>query len=49
MTGSCNALSYLWKCKWLQSFPTLWTDVQLKHLAYFASLVVLEVKIICVC
>ena len=35
--------------KWLQSFPTLWTDVQLKHLAYFASLVVLEAKTIRVC
>ena len=34
------------ECKWLQSFPTLWTDVQLKHLAYFASLVVLEIKTI---
>ena len=28
-----------------QSFPTLLPDVHLKHLAYFAALVVLEVKI----
>ena len=38
------ALTDLWKCKWSQSFPTLLSDVLLKHLAYFAALVVLEVK-----
>ena len=30
--------------KIVSSFPTLLTDVHLKHLAYFAALVVLEVK-----
>ena len=39
-----KALSDLWKCKWSLSFPILLTDVHLKHLAYFAALVVLEVK-----
>ena len=49
MTGSWKALSDLWKSKWSQSFPTLWTDPLLKHLAYFAALVVLEVKTIWLC